>query len=323
MYDVVAFGEVLIDFAKVGSSDGFPVMAARPGGAPANCLAALSNFKKRVAFIGKVGKDQFGELLKNSLEEFKIDTSNLLIDDEYFTTLAFVDIDESGDRKFSFARKPGADTQIKMSEIDLSMIDNTKIFHFGTLSMCKEPALSTTMRLVEYAKEKGKLISFDPNLRELLWEDLNEAKKAFEYGFKHANIVKISLEEAQFFFGKGKTAQDYAKEMIDTFNTDLVFVTCDKDGVYAKTKNIEGHYKAHPYIKPVDTTGAGDIFMGSALSVLLNINIPIKALTEVELNDICTFANIAAGLSTQEIGGMSSVPSLDYVLRELEIIKNL
>ena len=193
MYDVAALGELLIDFTCLSTdADGYPTMAAHPGGAPANYLAALTKFGAKTAMIGKVGSDAFGRLLIKTLKGAGIDTRGMLVSDDVFTTLAFVTLDDSGDREFSFARKPGADTQLRFDELDLSVIDASKVLHFGTLSMANEPARDATYKAVEYAAGHGKLISFDPNLRKPLWDDLDEAKRQMLWGLRHADIVKIS-----------------------------------------------------------------------------------------------------------------------------------
>ncbi|MDO5311651.1 MAG: PfkB family carbohydrate kinase, partial [Clostridia bacterium] len=169
MFDIVAMGELLIDFTMVSADEkGYPVMAAHPGGAPANFLAAANKSGCSTAFIGKVGNDAFGNRLIATLDEIGTHTGGVIKSDEHFTTLAFVTLDETGNREFSFSRKPGADTMLRYEEVDLSLLDGTKLFHFGTLSLTDDPARSTTKRLVDYAKSRGLLISFDPNLRKPL-----------------------------------------------------------------------------------------------------------------------------------------------------------
>ena len=202
MIDVTALGELLIDFTMVSADgEGYPTMAAHPGGAPANFLAALAKYGKRTALLGKVGTDKFGRLLKGTLEGAGIETRGLVSADDAFTTLAFVTLDASGDREFSFSRKPGADTCIRFEELDLSLIDEARAFHFGTLSLTDEPARSTTQQAVAYAKAHGKLITYDPNLRKPLWKNLDEAKEQMLWGLRHADVVKISDEEVEFLFG--------------------------------------------------------------------------------------------------------------------------
>ena len=312
MYDVAALGELLIDFTCLSTdTDGYPTMAAHPGGAPANYLAALTKFGAKTAMIGKVGNDAFGRLLIKTLKGAGIDTRGMLVSDDVFTTLAFVTLDNSGDREFSFARKPGADTQLRFGEIDLGVIDASKVLHFGTLSMTNEPARDATYKAVEYAAEHGKLISFDPNLRKPLWDDLDEAKRQMLWGLRHADVVKISDEETEFLFGLAPEAA--AKHIIDSFGVRLVYVTCGADGCFYRTKTTSGFVKALSGISVKDTTGAGDIFGGSAMYGLLRAGGVPEKLTAEELENIVSFACASAGLSTTKAGGISSVPELGEV----------
>ena len=309
MYDVAALGELLIDFTCLSTdADGYPTMAAHPGGAPANYLAALTKFGAKTAMIGKVGSDAFGRLLIKTLKGAGIDTRGMLVSDDVFTTLAFVTLDDSGDREFSFARKPGADTQLRFDEIDLSVIDASKVLHFGTLSMTNEPARDATYKAVEYAAGHGKLISFDPNLRKPLWDDLDEAKRQMLWGLKHADIVKISDEETEFLFGIAP--EEAAKHIIDSFGVRLVYVTCGAEGCFYRTKTASGFVKALSGIAVKDTTGAGDIFGGSAMYGLLRAGGVPEKLTAEELKEIVSFACASAGLSTTRAGGISSVAEL-------------
>lgn len=307
MYDVAALGELLIDFTCLSTdADGYPTMAAHPGGAPANYLAALTKFGAKTAMIGKVGNDAFGRLLIKTLKGAGIDTRGMLVSDDVFTTLAFVTLDDSGDREFSFARKPGADTQLRFEEIDLGVIDASKVLHFGTLSMTNEPARDATYKAVEYAAGHGKLISFDPNLRKPLWDDLEEAKRQMLWGLQHADVVKISDEETEFLFGLAP--EEAAKHIIDSFGVRLVYVTCGADGCFCRTRSASGFVKALSGIAVKDTTGAGDIFGGSAMYGLLKAGGVPEKLTAEELENIVSFACASAGLSTTRAGGISSVP---------------
>ncbi len=313
MMDVVALGELLIDFTMVSAdAEGYPTMAAHPGGAVANFLAAVSKFGGKTALIGKVGNDAFGNLLLGTLNEAGIGTSGMVVDDSVFTTLAFVTLDATGDRSFSFARKPGADTQLKAEEVDLGLIEQAKVLHFGTLSLTDEPAKTATQKAVAYAKEKGKLLTFDPNLRKPLWHSLEDAKEQMLWGLKQADVVKISDEEVEFLFGLG--VEEGARYILDTFDMKLVFVTCGADGCYFCNRIASGHVPGLSGIKVVDTTGAGDIFGGSAVWKLLQAGKSPDTLTEEELRDVVGFACKAAGLSTTKPGGISSVPRLEDVM---------
>lgn len=314
--DVVALGELLIDFTNTSTDgEGYPTMAAHPGGAPANFLAALSKFGAKVALLGKVGDDTFGTLLVSTLKKAGIETRGVVMAEDVFTTLAFVTLDETGNREFAFARKPGADTQIAFEEIDLSLIDEAKVFHFGTLSLTDEPARTATYKAVAYAKEKGKLVTYDPNLRKPLWHDLEEAKKQLLWGLGQADVVKISDEEVEFLFGLG--VEEGAKHILENYGVKLVFVTCGAAGCFFKNAQAEGHVPSLQGIKVVDTTGAGDIFGGSAVWKLLQLQKDPACLSAEELVDTVRFACTVAGLSTTKAGGISSVPEPDCVYNVL------
>ncbi|MGM9588211.1 MAG: carbohydrate kinase [Candidatus Limivicinus sp.] len=313
MIDVVALGELLIDFTcQSVNEDGYPIMAAHPGGAPANFLAALTKFGTKTALLGKVGADAFGKMLTSTLENAGIETRGIVASETVFTTLAFVTLDETGNRAFSFSRKPGADTCLSTNELELSLIDEAKVFHFGTLSLTDEPARSATYQAVEYAKSKGKLITYDPNLRKPLWRDLEEAKQQLIWGLTQADVVKISDEEVEFLFGLD--AETGAERIIRDFGVKLVFVTRGAEGCYFRNAIACGKVPSLSGIKVLDTTGAGDIFGGSAVWKLLQTGKAPDVLTEAELLEIVTFACASAGLSTTKPGGISSIPSLDAVL---------
>lgn len=316
MIDVVALGELLIDFTTVSTDFcDYPTMAAHPGGAPANFLAALSKFGSKTALLGKVGNDTFGKLLTKTLQQAGIETRGLIASNDVFTTLAFVTLDAHGDRDFAFARKPGADTCITFEELDLSLIDDAKIFHFGTLSLTHEPARSATQKAVAYAKSKGKLITYDPNLRKPLWDNPDEAKEQLLWGLSQADVVKISDEEVDFLFGMG--VEEGAAHILETYGAKLVFVTCGAKGCYFKNAIAEGHVSSLSNIHVVDTTGAGDIFGGSAVWKLLQLSKAPEHLTETELRDVVGFACTSAGLSTTKAGGISSVPDYDEIIKVL------
>ena len=290
-------------------------MAAHPGGGPPNFLAAVSKFGAKTALIAKVGTDAFGNLLKKTLTQLGIDNGAVISDDSVFTTLAFVTLDETGDRAFSFARKPGSDTQLKFEEVDLSYVDNARAFHFSTLSLTDEPSRSTTYRLVDYARAQGKLVHFDPNLRKPLWGSLEEAKRQILWGLEQADVMKISDEEVEFLFGLD--VQTGARYILDTFGTKLVFVTCGADGCFFMNPVASGHVPSLSGISVIDTTGAGDIFGGSAVYGLLQTGKAPDALTEEELRSVVRFACTAAGLSTTRSGGISSVPVREEVEKYL------
>ena len=311
--DVVALGELLIDFACVNTdAEGYPTMAAHPGGAPANFLAALAKFGAKTALLGKIGTDAFGKLLIGTLEAAGIETRGIISTDDVFTTLAFVTFDETGNREFSFSRKPGADTCISFEELDLSLIDEAKVFHFGTLSLTDEPARATTQKAVAYAKAAGKLITYDPNLRKPLWKDLSTAKEQILWGLQYADVVKISDEEVDFLWGLSPEAG--AQYILDNYGVKLVFVTCGPEGCFFKNAQAQGMISSPKGIKAIDTTGAGDIFGGSAVWQLLQQSKAPDELNAEELTKIVTFACTSASLSTTKPGGISSVPEMETVL---------
>lgn len=316
MYDVIALGELLIDFAsKSVDAAGYPTMAANPGGAPGNFLAALNAYGKKTAFLGKVGDDAFGHLLLGTLNQAGIETKGIVVDPTVFTTLAFVTFDETGDRSFSFARKPGADTQLTWEEVDKSMIDEAKVFHFGTLSLTGEPARTTTQKAVAYAKAQGKLITCDPNLRKPLWATMEEAKEQILWSLQQADVVKISDDEVDFLWGC--TPEEGADKLLNEYGVSLAMVTLGPKGCYLKTANAVCNAPG-PKVSPIDTTGAGDIFGGSAVSRLLDLGKDIADLTPEDLAFIGCFATTAASLSTEFVGGIPSIQDKAVVLERMK-----
>ena len=318
MYDVVALGELLIDFAPQSVNEaGYPTLSANPGGAPGNFLAALNKYDCKTAMIGKVGDDMFGRLLIKTLQNAGIETKGVLMDKNQFTTLAFVSLDESGNRDFSFARKPGADTCLTPDEIDESLIADARVFHFGTLSLTNEPAASATRKAVELAKAHGLTISLDPNLRKPLWKSEADAKAAIEWSLHKADIVKISDEEIEFLWGL--TPEEGGKKLLNEYGVSLAYITLGPKGCYAVTASHHITVNSPSGIQVIDTTGAGDIFGGSAMSQFLSYKKSPSDLTEEELTQIVRFACTAASLSTQKHGGITSVPDKQEVLDRLRV----
>ncbi len=309
-FDVIAMGELLIDFTMNGKSEqGNNMFEACPGGAPCNVLALLNKQGKKTAFLGKVGKDQFGTLLRETLDDVGIDTSHLLTDDEVNTTLAFVHTFPDGDREFSFYRNPGADMMLTEEEIDTEFVSQAKIFHFGTLSMTHDGVRAATKKAVKAAKESGALISFDPNLREPLWTSLELAKEQMEYGFGQCDILKISDNEIQFVSGK----EDYDEGIAylqEKYQIPLILLTMGKDGsrAYYKGMRVE---QAGISVKTIETTGAGDTFGGSSLNYLLEHD--FAQLTEEELEEMLRFANAAAAIVTTRKGAIRAMPEKEEV----------
>ena len=310
-FDVIAMGELLIDFTMNGKSEqGNNMFEACPGGAPCNVLAMLNKLGKKTAFLGKVGQDQFGVLLKNTLDESGIDTSNLKMDADVNTTLAFVHTFPDGDREFSFYRNPGADIRLTADEIDAEFLKKAKLFHFGTLSMTHEGVREATKKALNIAKENGLLISFDPNLRPPLWSSLELAKEQMEYGFQFCDILKISDNEIQFVSGK----EDYdegIQYLQEKYHIPLILLTLGKDGSRAYYKDMRVERSGFK-MDTIETTGAGDTFCGSSLNYLLEHG--IENLTEEQLGEMMTFANAAAALITTRKGAIRSMPEKEEVL---------
>lgn len=319
MYDAVALGELLIDFAPHSVNEaGYPVLSANPGGAPGNFLAALNKYGCTTAMLGKVGEDRFGRLLLGTLRQAGIDVSGVIADPHQFTTLAFVSLDETGNRDFSFARKPGADTCLTPAEVEAhaSLLREAGVFHFGTLSLTNEPTASATRRALEIAKEAGCLISLDPNLRLPLWKNEAAAKNAIEWSLHQADIVKISDEEIDFLWGL--SPEDGAQKLLDEYGVSLVYATLGPKGCHVANRRNSATVSGPAVIRVVDTTGAGDIFGGSAMSRFLKCGKAPEDLTAEELTQITRFACTAASLSTQRHGGIASVPE-----EEEEILRML
>lgn len=314
-YDVIALGELLIDFTMNGQSEqGNNMFEACPGGAPCNVLALLNKMGKKTAFIGKVGKDQFGALLRDTITEAGIDASNLMVDENVNTTLAFVHTFPDGDREFSFYRNPGADMMLTADEVNPEVVKDTKVFHFGTLSMTHEGAREATKKAVETAKANGCLVSFDPNLRPPLWSSLDLAKEQMEYGFGKCDILKISDNEIQFVSGK----EDYDEEIAylqETYNIPLILLTMGKDGSRAYYKGMRVERPGFS-VKAIETTGAGDTFCGSSLNYLVDHD--FENLTEEQLGEMLTFANAAAALVTTKKGAIKAMPVKEEVLELIQ-----
>lgn len=314
-YDVIALGELLIDFTMNGQSEqGNNMFEACPGGAPCNVLALLNKMGKKTAFIGKVGKDQFGALLRDTITEAGIDASNLMVDENVNTTLAFIHTFPDGDREFSFYRNPGADMMLTADEVNPEVVKDTKVFHFGTLSMTHEGVREATKKAVETAKANGCLVSFDPNLRPPLWSSLDLAKEQMEYGFGKCDILKISDNEIQFVSGK----EDYDEGIAylqETYNIPLILLTMGKDGSRAYYKGMRVERPGFS-VKAIETTGAGDTFCGSSLNYLVDHD--FENLTEEQLGEMLTFANAAAALVTTKKGAIKAMPVKEEVLELIQ-----
>lgn len=317
-YDVVALGELLIDFTENGTSgQGNPVYEANPGGAPCNVLSMLNRLGHQTAFLGKVGNDIFGRQLRSTVESAGINVEGFLTDEDVRTTLAFVETKPDGDRDFSFYRNPGADMMLREEEVRDDIIAAGKIFHFGTLSMTNEPVRSATKHAIAVAKENGALISFDPNIREPLWKDMEEAKEQTAYGLSVCDILKISDNEIQWFSGK----EDYTegiRMLQQTYQIPLILLSMGRDGSRAYYKNMIVEVPAFLQKNTIETTGAGDTFGACCLHYILQYG--LMELTEQQLKDMLTFANAAASIITTRKGALRVMPSLEEIQNYFESI---
>ncbi len=312
-FDVVALGELLIDFTNHGiSAQGNTLFEANPGGAPCNVLAMLKRFGHKTAFIGKVGEDMFGIQLKKTLEDLSIDTGNLLMDKEIRTTLAFVRTLEEGDREFSFYRNPGADMMLSKEELREDILAETRMFHFGTVSMTHDKVRNATKHAIEIAKGQGAVISFDPNLREPLWTSLEDAKEQVRYGLSQCDVLKISDNEIQWLTGE----EDYTKgikKVQNEFKIPLILLSMGRNGSRAYYRN--NMVEAEPFIQEdtIETTGAGDTFAGCCLHYVLELG--FENLGEKQLKEMLTFANAAASIITTRKGALRVMPQIEEVER--------
>ncbi|MDF2523727.1 MAG: carbohydrate kinase [Clostridiales bacterium] len=313
MFDVAAIGEILIDFTPNGiSNTGNILLERNPGGAPANVLAALSKLGSKTAFIGKVGDDQFGKFLEKTLIENRIDTRGLRFSNQVPTTLAFVHLSPDGERSFSFYRNPGADMMLEAKEIQEEIIKESNILHFGSISLTDEPARSATFEAIRIAKENGLIISYDPNLRPLLWKSMNHAKKEIKGCLKYADILKISEEELEFITDESDLKK--GTNILEQLGISLIFVTRGPKGTYYRYAGKTGSINTYD-IKVVDTTGAGDAFLGAALYKLKDLKLSsLKSLTIEKVEEIIDFANAAGALTTTGKGAIPSVPSMSEII---------
>lgn len=316
-YDVVALGELLIDFIEYGKSNqDNPLFEANPGGAPCNVLAMLSKLGHKTAFIGKVGKDCFGNQLKAAIEESGIDTSYLYMDEQVHTTLAMVHKSSDGDRDFSFYRNPGADMMLTENEISEEAIKNSDIFHFGTLSMTHEGVRNATKKALKLAKESGALISFDPNLRPPLWDSLEDAKEQVQYGLEYCEILKISDNEIQWLTGEMdfSAGVDWIKQRYPAIK--LILVSMGKDGSRAYYNNHIVEAASFSKGSPIETTGAGDTFCGCVLHYICENG--LEDLREENLKEMLLFANAAAYLITMRKGALRVMPEKEEILEVID-----
>ncbi len=309
-FDIVSFGEILIDFTVIeNDTSNKKLFEQNPGGAPANVLVAATKLGMTTAFIGKAGNDNHGIFLKETLVNQNVNSDNFILDDNYFTTLAFVDLDKNNERTFSFARKPGADTQMNISELDEDIIKNAKIFHVGSLSLTHNPSRETTHYAIDIARKNNSFISYDPNYRETLWADKDEA--IFHMKSINSDIIKMSEEEIELLTDKS-SYEEAAVVMLEK-GCKVVVITLGAKGCFICTNNgsvLVPGYKSNI----VDTTGAGDSFFGAFLSKLV-LHDKLEDISLEKLKEYGVFANATASLCVQSTGAIPAMPSLDEVLK--------
>ena len=311
-FDVVALGELLIDFTENGlSGQGNTLFEANPGGAPCNVLAMLKKLDRECAFVGKVGDDMFGQLLRKVAEAAGICMDFLVEDKDARTTLAFVKTFENGDRDFSFYRNPGADMMLTEDEIPDDTVANCRIFHFGTLSMTHEGVARATRKAIDIAKKGGAVISFDPNLRPPLWNSLEEARKQIEYGLSMCDVLKIADNELEFMTGETEFDRGAAILREKYPNIKLFNVTAGADGSYSFYEDKRVFVPSCKLGGVIETTGAGDTFCASVLNFVLDHG--LEGLTEADLTAMLRFANTAAYLVTTKKGAIRSMPEREQV----------
>ena len=309
--DIVALGELLIDFTEYGISEaGNRLFEQNPGGAPANMLTAATKLGSKTAFIGKVGSDMHGEFLRKTLADAGIDTSNLILDPEVFTTLAFVALSDMGEREFSFARKPGADTRLKPEDIDYDLIERSRVFHFGSLSLTDHPAIEATMSAVEFARDSSLVVTYDPNYRPSLWESQAKAEVMMKMPLEYVDILKVADNEFELITGE----TDYVTglKLLEMKGIGCVVVTLGADGALVSVKGQQEKI-AVPDVSVVDTTGAGDAFFGSFINRFLNSGLSVDGMTLDSAIEFARYANSAASICITRRGAIPAMPTLAEV----------
>jgi fructokinase len=323
LFEVVALGELLIDFIPVQSTPGeIPCYIQHPGGAPANVAVTLAKLGKRAAFIGKVGDDQFGRFLADVLNENHVDTKSLMIASDVNTTLAFVHLDEKGDRSFSFYRQPGADMMLTEKEVDFKTIRSGQLFHFGSVSLTDQPARTATLKAAEYARKHGIFVTYDPNFRPLLWKNLSEAREVILKAANYANLLKISEEEL-LFLTDTDDLNEGSKFLADTYDVELVLITLGEKGCFYRLRSDVGIIPGFQ-VRTVDTTGAGDAFLGGFLASMFDmLGDPNNIITvsRAQLEAMLQFANAVGALTTTAKGAISAIPSREEIFTFLGSIE--
>ncbi len=316
MPEIISIGEVLVDFTKSTLDSGDIIYKQNAGGAPANVAVMASKLGTSTGFIGKVGRDTFGKYLKDVLKENKVNTDGLITDSGYTTTLAFVDKNEDGKREYVFYRNNAADANLKYSEVKKKLIDDCKILHFGSLMLTHEPSKSAAILSVEYAKQNGKIISYDPNWREQLWNSKEDAMKAMQSVLKMVDIVKVSEEELQILTDSGNMITSIAKLL--GYGVKIICITQGAKGCIIATKQGIESVRAFK-TETIDTLGAGDSFFGAFLSQIVKSGKELNELEMADLKGFALYANACGALSSTKSGAIPAMPTEDEILG---LIKN-
>jgi fructokinase len=313
MQGVITLGEALIDFTPLDDQN--RDFRKNPGGAPANVAVALSRLGIDVSFVGKVGDDVLGNFLAKKLEAEKVNIDNLILTNEAKTAITFVTLDEEGDRSFDFYIDPSADRFLRADEIDAELFEENKIYHFGSISLIDEPARSATKQGIELARQNEMLISYDPNLREMLWDSLPKAKEIILSVMDEVDIVKVSEEELEFLTGE-EDIKKGAEKLKAEYKIPILFITCGSKGAYYFLNDL-GFVEAFE-VDAVDTTGAGDAFMSGVLYNFNQANLTLAEIDNKFLEKTLKFANYSGSLAASTTGAMAALPTLAEV-QDLEL----
>lgn len=312
-FDIVGFGEMLIDFTPCGVSDRGNILYERnPGGGVPNLVVAASRLGGKCAFIGKVGNDIFGRFLKDTMKENNINTQGVVLSDEFLTTSAFVQLEEDGEREFVFYRKEAADSMLYASEVPFEVIDQGKALHFSSVTLTGGESPKATWAVLKYAKQKGKLITFDPNWREMLWDSKQKAVAQMLEGVKFADIIKVSEEELELLTGYNEDEWEQGAQVLVDMGVSLVVVTLGSKGSNYFARNGSGHVDAYT-VDAVDATGAGDSCFGSFILQFLDSNMDINKINIEKVEEMLAYSNAVAALCVTQLGGIPSMPTRDEV----------
>ncbi|PWA45673.1 fructokinase-2 [Artemisia annua] len=309
---IVSFGEMLIDFVPTVSGVSLaeaPGFLKAPGGAPANVAIAVQRLGGKSAFVGKLGEDEFGLMLANILKENGVNVEGICFDKGARTALAFVTLKSDGDREFMFYRNPSADMLLTPDELNLDLIRSAKVFHYGSISLIVEPCRSAHLKAMEVAKEAGALLSYDPNLRLPLWPSPEEARKQIMSIWDKAEVIKVSDNELEFLTGSDKIDDESAMSLWHP-NLKLLLVTLGDKGCNYYTKDFHGTVGAFP-VKAVDTTGAGDSFVGALLTKIVDDQSVLQ--DEAKLKEVLRYSCACGAITTTKKGAIPALPSVAEV----------